>query len=125
MKKLNLILLALLVSGCATGKPWSYNQAAIERHAMEKLQIYPAELEYDLCVVADQQAVSDKHVEIYGKPTQVLGFYSAHRQLVVVYENCPLRVLRHEIGHAVCNAYFKQPVPRWLHEFLARKCEED
>jgi hypothetical protein len=122
MKKLTATVLLLLHTGCASHV---YDLPGIERHCMDKMKLYPSQVQFDVMFVTDQAAVSEKHAEIYGTPTNAIAFYSHRRKLVVAQENCPLRVLRHEVGHAVTSAYFKMPVPIWLHEVLARRCESD
>lgn len=96
---------------------------AVEKDVSRTLQLYPSRTNYRILIVPDRQAVAAEHQRIYGKPTSAPAFYSPMENLIVIPRECEVRVLRHEVGHAVVEAYFKAPVPRWLHEKLARKAE--
>jgi len=64
-----------------------------------------------------------EHKRIYGRDTEAPAFYSSVENLIVIPRECEIRILRHEVGHAVVQAYFKEPIPVWLHETLAQKAE--
>jgi len=114
-------LIAILFTSCS----WSVDPSAIEREVSNRLQLYPAKTTYRILIVPTVADVRAEHVRIYGKPTRAPAFYSSVENLIVVPRGCRVRVFKHEVGHAVVEAYFKAPVPRWLHEELARRCESD
>lgn len=95
----------------------------MEREVSNTLQLYPTKTDYRILIVPDLAAVRAEHTRIYGQPTNAPGFYSETENLIVIFRECELRILKHEIGHAVVQAYFKEPVPRWLHEELAQRAE--
>lgn len=96
---------------------------AVERDVSKTLQLYPSQTDYSILIVPDREAVSKEHNRIFGRPTNVPAFYAAVENLIVIPMECEIRILRHEIGHAVVRAYFNEPIPSWLHEELARKAE--
>lgn len=112
-------LFVLLLTSCS----WSVDPSAIEREVSDRLQLYPAKTTYRILIVPDDAAVKAEHIRIYGKPTRAPAFYSATRNLIVIPRGCRIRIFKHEMGHAVVEAYFKAPVPVWLHEVAAQRCE--
>lgn len=115
-------LMALMVAGCAA-RGGVVSPSAIDAHVRTRLQLYPATSTYRILIVPDDAAVKAEHVRIYGRHTKAPAFYSINENLVVLPRGCDLRVWRHEVGHAVVEAYFQAPVPRWLHERLAQTAE--
>jgi len=118
---------ALVLSGCAASTPassdWWVNPVVVERDVSKTLQLYPSGTNYSILIVPNKEMVVAEHTRIYGVPTKAPAFYSSRENLVVVPRECELRVLKHEVGHALVEAYFKAPVPRWLHEELAQRAE--
>lgn len=119
MKHTCIAFLCLIFTSCS----WEVDPTAIEQHAIHRLELHPTDLSYNILIVPDAKAVSAEHEKIYKQPTSALAFYSYQENLIVVPRQCRIEVLRHEVGHAVVAAYFKQPLPRWLKERLAAKCE--
>jgi len=113
----------ILCCGCFPRAPWVVDPAALDRDVRCRLQLYPSRSDYRILIVPDRATVAAEHTKIYGSPTRAPAFYSSIKNLIVIPRGCRIRVLRHEIGHAVVEAYFQAPVPRWLHEQLARKAE--
>lgn len=108
---------------CTSSSQWRVHPAELEREVSKTLQLFPSRTNYKILIVPDQEAVAAEHKRIYGKPTPAPAFYAPVENLIVIPRECEVRVLRHELGHAVVEAYFKAPVPRWLHEKLAQHAE--
>jgi|GEM_PF-1362205 len=126
MKVISTVLLALMVAGCAVSRIGVVSPAAIDAEVRHTLKLYPAPSTYRILIVPDDAAVKAEHYRIYGKSTKALAFYSIREDLVVLPMDCHLdllRVWRHEVGHAVAEAYFKMPLPRWLHQEIAWAAE--
>ncbi|SCY54291.1 hypothetical protein [Desulfoluna spongiiphila] len=123
MKYLMIFICVLSFTGCASTSEWKVNTVAMEREVSKTLQLYPSQTDYRILIVPDRKAVTMEHKRIYGRETDAPAFYSSVKNLIVIPRECEIRILRHEIGHAVVRAYFKAPVPSWLHEELARKAE--
>lgn len=123
MKYIAVLLGALSLMACASSSEWRINTVAMEREVSNTLQLFPTKTDYRILIVPDMAAVSAEHSRIFGKPTNAPGFYAISENIIVIYRECEVRILRHEVGHAVVEAYFKEPVPTWLHEELAQRAE--
>ncbi len=126
--RLPLLMTLFGVIGCVAGAPppVEINPAQLDCEVQETLRLYPPETTYRILVVPELEDVEAEHIRIYGKGCNAPAFYSKRENLVVVPRECVIhihRLLRHEIGHAVVEAYFKSPVPGWLHEELAQRAE--
>jgi len=121
------VLIALMVAGCTAARSGGVvSPSAIDAEVRHTLRLYPATTTYRILIVPDDAAVKAEHYRIYGKSTKALAFYSIREDLVVLPMDCHLdllRVWRHEVGHAVAEAYFKMPLPRWLHQEIAWAAE--
>lgn len=118
------VLMALIVAGCTAARSGGVvSPAAIDAEVRHTLKLYPATTTYRILIVPDVAAVKAEHLRIYGKPTNKPAFYSITEDLIVLPMDCEYQVWKHEVGHAVVKAYFKMPVPGWLHETLARAAE--
>jgi hypothetical protein len=113
----------MTLMACASSSHWRVDPVAVEREVSNTLKLYPSQTTYRILIVPDIQSVRDEHIRIYGQPTQAPAFYSSRENLIVIPRECELNVLRHEVGHAVVEAYFEAPVPIWLHEELAQRAE--
>jgi len=120
------VLIALMVAGCTAARSGGVvSPSAIDAEVRHTLRLYPATTTYRILIVPDVSAVKAEHERIYGKPTQAPAFYSIRENLVVLPRDCHLNMWRHEVGHAVVQAYFKEPVPVWLHEEIAQRAEKN
>ena len=117
------VLMALMVAGCTAAKGGVVSPSAIDAEVRHTLQLYPATNTYRILIVPDDDAVKAEHARIYGRSTKAPAFYSIKEDLVVLPRDCHLEMWRHEVGHAVVKAYFRQPVPTWMHEMLAETAE--
>jgi len=117
------VLCAVTLVACHTSRDWRVNPMELERDVSKTLQLFPSQTDYRILIVPDREAVASEHKRIYGRSTKAPAFYSSVENLIVIPMECEIRVLRHEVGHAVVAAYFTAPVPRWLHEKLAQKAE--
>lgn len=123
MKYLMILMCAMTLMGCASSSEWRVNTVMVEREVSKTLQLFPANTKYRVLIVPDRAAVAEEYARIYGEPTQAPAFYSSRENLIVIPRECELNILRHEMGHAVVQAYFKAPIPGWLHEELAQRSE--
>ena len=97
---------------------------SIEKSIQKRLQLYPVELSYSIMTTSGEGAVGYAHEQMKGSPTSCNAFYDTASDLIVVPLDADEKILKHEIGHAIVDHYFKVPVPRWLHETLAECAEE-
>jgi hypothetical protein len=123
MKNILVFLSALTLVACASSSEWRVNTVAVEREVSKTLQLFPSQTNYRILIVPDTEAVAAEYTRIYGRSTEAPAFYSSRENLIVIPRECELNIIRHEIGHAVVEAYFKAPIPGWLHEELAQRAE--
>ena len=128
MKLLIIISIALL-SGCASLSGQYVNPASVDFRVLEAevandIKLHPANLSYTVQVVADEAAVRRVWLEKTGHPAHgARAFYLSREKLMVFPRATTVEIIRHEIGHAIVDAYFKMPVPRGLHEKIAEEAE--
>jgi len=118
-----LLMICFGLLGCVAGITPAINMDEIDADVQKALQLYPATTDYRVLIVPDAEAVEAEHIRIYGVECNRPAFYSIREDLIVVPRDCTLQMIYHEAGHAVVEAYFKAPVPRWLHERLAQRAE--
>ncbi|WP_300667170.1 hypothetical protein [Desulfoluna sp.] len=123
MKYLMIFICAMTLMGCVSSSGWRVDTQEVEREVSKTLQLFPSQTNYRILIVPDTVAVAAEYTRIYGGSTQAPAFYSSIENLIVIPRECELNILRHEIGHAVVQAYFKAPIPTWLHEELAQRAE--
>jgi hypothetical protein len=128
--KLILVIGIALLSGCASLGSQYVNPASVDFPALEEevkadIELYPARLEYAVQIVANVAAVRKLFNEKSGRKSRgVQAFYLSREKLIVLPRATTIEIIRHEVGHAIVDAYFKMPVPRWLHETIAREAEK-
>ncbi len=96
---------------------------------IEKIQVvldmFPDKLSLTLVLLADEDDVSDSYLKRYGKRQENIAFYSLSAKTIYIsVDDTHLRVLAHEVGHAVCDQYFKVRPPYKIHELMAQFAEK-
>lgn len=96
----------------------------IEDAIINHLRLLPPELTYEIILVADMEEVNRAYHEDYGgKVERVNAFYSQRNDKIYIPWDMKFSTLKHEIGHAIVDHYFTEPVPSWLHENIAEEAE--
>lgn len=98
----------------------------ITEKAQVVLDMFPEQSHFTLMLLSDADDVADKYMEKYGKRKENLAYYSLSENTIYIsVEDTNLRVLAHEIGHAIVNLYFKDTkVPYRIHELTAQFAEK-
>ena len=89
------------------------------------LDMFPDKIHVTLVVLGDEDDVAAKYKERYGKEQANIAFYSlSARTIYISADDTNLRVLAHEMGHAVTDQYFKVRPPYKIHELMAQFAEK-
>lgn len=89
------------------------------------LDMNPANFRFQIVILDTAKEVTDIYKKLYGVETDFLAFYSVGKNSVYVsLENTNLKILSHELGHAVIENYFEVSPPRKIHEVLAQFAEQ-
>lgn len=89
------------------------------------LDMRPANLKFNIVILDSEKDVSAAYKKIYGTDSDFLAFYSTGKNtLYISLENANLKVISHEIGHAVVENFFENSPPRKIHEVLAQFAEQ-
>lgn len=90
------------------------------------LDMFPDQLRIGLLLRDTARGVQDVYRQRYGKDCDYKAFISLGRmEIVLSVADASLKVLAHEIGHAVAETYFTKDhrPPYWLHEKIAQYAE--
>ncbi len=95
---------------------------------MEKVQVvldmFPDKLHITLVVLPDAGDVADMYKKKYGKKQKNIAYYSLSENTIYISaDDTRLRVLAHEVGHAVADQYFEVRPPYKIHELMAQFAE--
>lgn len=89
------------------------------------LDMHPARLSFRIVILDTEKDVDDTYKKLYGNSSGFISFYSVGKNTVyIAVENTSLKILSHEIGHAVVENYFDVSPPRRIHEVLAQFAEK-
>lgn len=89
------------------------------------LDMFPAHMHLTLVLLEDDDDVEDKYAEKYGKRQDNIAFYSLSENTIYISaDDTSLRVLAHEMGHAVVDLYFEVRPPYKIHELMAQFAEK-
>lgn len=89
------------------------------------LDMFPNNLHFTVVLLPDSGAVSSIYKKKYGKGVDDIAYYSlSEKTIYVSVADVNLRVIAHEIGHAVVDRYFKVRPPYNIHELLAQYTEK-
>lgn len=89
------------------------------------LDMFPAKLHITVVLLSSQGEVSAMFMRKYGKQADHIAYYSLSEDTIYVsVEDVSLRVLAHELGHAVVDHYFQERPPYHIHELMAQFTEK-
>lgn len=90
------------------------------------LEMYPKNLQFEIYILRNTEAVREAYYQIYKKKSSFVAFYSPKMNAVFVSpEKMKIRILAHEIGHVVVENYFEISPPVKIHEVLAQFSERN
>lgn len=113
-----IMAMVMMTAGCA-----AVDHAAMTRRVMDTMGMHPS-ITTEIVVCASPAQVGLYYEVIYGVNRPLEGFYS--RQVdTIFYVAGDRAVFAHEMAHAVIDAYFREPVPVWVHETLAQAIVSD
>lgn len=88
------------------------------------LDMFPDKLQLTLVLLSDDDDVEDTYFEKYGKRQDNIAFYSLSEDTIYIsVDDTNLRVLAHEMGHAIVDLYFEVRPPYKIHELMAQFAE--
>ncbi|HDL21265.1 MAG TPA: hypothetical protein ENH30_08340 [Nitrospirae bacterium] len=89
------------------------------------LDMFPDKMHLTLVLLPDADAVAEKFKQTYGKHQEDIAYYSlSEKTIYMSVDDTNLRVLAHEMGHAVVDRYFKVRPPYRIHELMAQFAEK-
>jgi len=89
------------------------------------LDMFPNKMHVTLELLPDAGDVADKYKQMYGKRQNDIAFYSlSGKTIYISVDDTRLRVLAHEMGHAVVDHYFAVRPPYKIHELMAQFAEK-
>lgn len=89
------------------------------------LEMFPDQLRINIVLLAGAGDVAEVFKEKYGKDADHIAFYSLSEDAIYIsVDDAELRVLAHEIGHAIVDHYFKVRPPYNVHELMAQFVEK-
>ena len=89
------------------------------------LDMFPDKLHITLILLPDEDDLGNIYKKNYGEYKEHIAYYSLSRKTIYIsVDDTNLRVLAHEVGHAVSDHYFnvKRP-PSKIHELMAQFAE--
>ena len=89
------------------------------------LDMFPNNMKITVVLLPGSRDVSRVFKQKYGKNVNHIAYYSLSEDTIYISVNdAKLRVLAHEIGHAVVDHYFKVRPPYNIHELMAQFTEK-
>lgn len=89
------------------------------------LDMFPAEIHLTLVLLPDDDDVSEMYLQKYGKRQNNIAYYSlSEKTIYISADDTKLRVLAHEMGHAIADQYFEVRPPYKIHELMAQFAEK-
>ncbi len=89
------------------------------------LDMFPANLHITVVLLPSRKEVGLMYKKKYGKKSNLIAYYSLKEDTIYIsVKNTKLRVISHEIGHAVVDHYFKVRPPYNVHELMAQFTEK-
>jgi len=89
------------------------------------LDMYPNNMKATVVLLPDSRAVSAIYQQKYGKQVKHIAYYSLSEKTVYVsVDDVNLRVISHELGHAIVDHYFQERPPYHIHELMAQFAEK-
>lgn len=88
------------------------------------LDMFPDNLHITIELLGTSRDVSRLYTKKYGKKANHIAFYSLSEDTIFIsVDDARLKVLAHEIGHAIVDHYFKVRPPYNIHELMAQFTE--
>lgn len=98
---------------------------AIMEKAEVVLDMFPKNLHINVVIVPTSSDCSAIFARKYGKRENHIAYYSLSEDTIYIsVEDTSLRVLAHEIGHAIVDHYFSDRPPYTIHELMAQFVEK-
>jgi len=89
------------------------------------LDMFPNKFHVNIVLLPTRRDVAKVFKEKYGKKVKHIAYYSlSEKTIYISVNNTSIRVLAHEIGHAIVDHYFKVRPPYNIHELLAQFTEK-
>jgi len=89
------------------------------------LDMFPIKIHITLVLLPDDDDVAEMYNQKYGKHTENIAYYSlSEKTIYISADDTKLRVLAHEMGHAVVDQYFEVRPPYKIHELMAQFAEK-
>jgi Zn-dependent peptidase ImmA (M78 family) len=89
------------------------------------LDMFPNNMHIHVVLLETSKEVSDIFRRKYRKKASHIAYYSLSEDTIYIsVDDARLRVLAHEIGHAVVDHYFKIRPPYNIHELMAQFTEK-
>jgi len=89
------------------------------------LDMFPNNMQITIVLLPGSRDVSRVFKQKYGKNVNHIAYYSLSEDTIYISVNdARLRVLAHEVGHAVVDHYFKVRPPYNIHELMAQFTEK-
>lgn len=92
----------------------------------EILEMYPKNFKVDIHIVRDIVKVRAIYERQYGRKVKFWAFYSPIGMVIyVAADEIELKILAHELAHAVIDQFFGVVAPEKIHEILAHYVDEN
>ncbi len=89
------------------------------------LDMFPDDLHLNFVLLPEQSDVSEMYMKKYGKEADHIAYYSLQEDTIYIsVDDTKLRVIAHEVGHAIVDHYFKVRPPYNIHELMAQFTEK-
>jgi len=89
------------------------------------LEMFPADLHITFVLLPSRKEVNSMYLEKYEKKANHIAYYSLLEDTIYIsVKDTKLRVIAHEIGHAIVDHYFQVRPPYNIHELLAQFTEK-
>lgn len=97
----------------------------IAEKATTILNMYPDKLHFNVVLLPEVSDVARVFKQRYGKSARHIAYYSlSEKTIYISVDDTNIRVLSHEIGHAIVDHYFKVRPPYNIHELMAQFTEK-
>jgi hypothetical protein len=89
------------------------------------LEMFPDKLNITVVLLPSKKEVGAMYFAKYGKEANHIAYYSLQEDTVYIsVDDAKLRVIAHEIGHAIVDHYFQVRPPYTIHELMAQFTEK-
>lgn len=89
------------------------------------LDMFPEQIHITLHLLPEDDDVADMYLQKYGKRQKNIAYYSlSEKTIYISVDDTNLRVIAHEMGHAVVDQYFEVRPPYKIHELMAQFAEK-